>query len=100
VPFTLGLISLIKLVFLLYYVVLFARVILSWVRLPTYHPLMRTVGPPLYALTEPLLAPIRRLLRPYMAGSPIDISPLVLYFGLILLQRVIISALSLSLLTH
>jgi YggT family protein len=40
-------------------------------------------------ITEPILAPIRRLL-PSTGG--IDFSPTIVLFGLILLQRVILSA--------
>ena len=71
--------AIIALLFNAYYVILLARVIMSWVRLPSYHPFMRSVGPMVYALTEPLLKPIRNALRPYQGGVPIDFSPLLLW---------------------
>jgi len=60
----------------LYSVVVFVAVVLSWLQLPHDNPLVRVAR----ALTEPLLAPIRRVL-PALGG--VDLSPMVL---LILLQ--------------
>ncbi len=64
-----------------------ARVILSWVRHDPSHPLIRFV----YEITEPILAPIRRVTP---RNSIIDFSPLIailiLYFiqwGLIQIIR-------------
>ena len=65
------------------------RVILSWVRFDPYHP----VSVFIHQVTEPILAPIRRLLPP---TGMIDFSPLV---ALVLLQvvQVVLSQLLLSL---
>ncbi|MDI6870074.1 MAG: YggT family protein [Bacillota bacterium] len=63
---------------------LFLRVILSWLPvLDRRHPLMRLLDD----LTEPILAPIRRLLP--LVG-PFDFSPLVAMVLLGLLQRVVV----------
>ena len=59
----------------LYSLVVLGSVIISWVQLPPTHPVATFLG----AMTEPLLAPIRRVLPP-MGG--LDFSPLVLLFGL------------------
>jgi YggT family protein len=59
----------------LYSLVVLAAVIVSWVQLPPYHPVVRFTR----SLTEPVLAPIRKIL-PLMGG--LDFSPLVLLFGL------------------
>jgi YggT family protein len=66
-------------IFDLYSLVILAAVILSWVRLPPDNPFVRVIS----ALTEPLLAPIRRIL-PDLGG--IDISPMVLLVALRLLR--------------
>ncbi|MBN1483302.1 MAG: YggT family protein [Chloroflexia bacterium] len=64
--------------------VLLGRVLVSWV-----DPLMRTpVSQFLYRITEPVLAPIRRLLP---GGSPLDFSPLILFVLIEVLIRVIAS---------
>lgn len=66
----------------IYSIVLIVRVIFSWIRLPSTHPIMRTVGPVIYGLTEPLLKPIRSWLAPYQRNSPLDFSVLILWLAL------------------
>jgi YggT family protein len=64
----------------LYSLVVFVAVILSWVRLdPRNHPLVTVTQ----ALTEPVLAPIRKVLPP-MGG--LDLSPMVLLIALQILK--------------
>lgn len=64
---------------------LFFRAILSWI------PQMREgkLAQILYQLTEPLVAPFRSLLNriPAMRTFPLDISFLMAYFTLLLVQR-------------
>jgi len=76
--------------FTVLYVLLFVRVILSWFTGG------RTSGGGLmellYTLTEPFLAPIRRLINQSPLGGPgmvIDFSPIIAFFLLQLLQRFI-----------
>ncbi len=71
------------LVFNVYSLILLVTVIASWARLPDDHPVVRVTRP----LTEPLLAPIRRVL-PAVGG--LDLSPMVLLFALRLLERVVV----------
>ncbi len=71
-----------SLLFNAYSLVVFLAVIASWLNLQPDHPLVRLTR----ALTEPVLAPIRRVL-PSMGG--LDFSPMVLLFGLRLLARLI-----------
>jgi YggT family protein len=63
-----------------YSLVVLAAVLLSWLNLPEDNPLVRLV----VGLTEPVLAPIRRVL-PAMGG--LDLSPMLLLVGLRLLRR-------------
>jgi len=58
-----------------YSLIVVASVVVSWTHVPREHPAVRL----LHRLTEPVLAPIRRLLPP-MGGM--DFSPLVLLLGL------------------
>ena len=67
-----------------YSLVVFVSVILSWLSLAEDNPMVSVTR----TLTEPVLAPIRRLL-PSSAG--IDISPMVLLLGIRLLKRVVLS---------
>jgi YggT family protein len=71
-----------SLLFNAYSLVVFLAVIASWLRLAPEHPLVRVTS----ALTEPVLAPIRRVL-PSMGG--LDFSPMVLLLALRLLARVV-----------
>ena len=64
--------------------VLIASVLLSWFNLGEEHPVVRFVG----SATEPVLAPIRRIL-PAMGGM--DFSPMLLLFGIRLLKRVLVA---------
>jgi YggT family protein len=66
----------------LYSLVVLAAVIMSWLALDRRNPLAAT----LYGLTEPVLAPIRRMLPP-MGG--LDLSPMVLLIALQFLKRLL-----------
>jgi len=67
-----------------YSLVVLVSVILSWVPLAEDNPILTATR----ALTEPALAPIRRLLP---GGGGIDISPMILLMGIRLLKRVLLS---------
>jgi YggT family protein len=80
---------LIRFIDLLYWVLtlaILARVLLSWVRIDPYHPAVRL----LIQVTEPILAPIRRLL-PATAG--LDFSPLIVIVALDILRRLLVGVL-------
>ncbi len=65
------------------YTAIFIRVILSWIRPRSYNKLYYDIERAVELLTEPILAPIRRVVPP--VGPGIDFSPLV---ALILLNLV------------
>jgi len=87
-----ALIWLIDTVVTLYIWVLIAQVVLSWLVnfniVNPRQPFVRQVGLVLWRLTEPLLAPIRRLL-PSMGG--LDISPVLLILALHFLRILVIN---------
>lgn len=66
----------------LYQIVLLLRILLSWFRIDPYNPIARV----LYALTDPILDPIRSVLPP--AGM-LDFSPLVAFLLLFALRNVL-----------
>lgn len=70
------------LIFNVYSLIVLLAVIASWLKLPAEHPLVRVTS----ALTEPLLAPIRRALP---SSGGLDFSPMLLLLALRLLQRLI-----------
>lgn len=55
--------------------IIVAAVVVSWTNVPREHPAVRL----LHRLTEPVLAPIRKVLPP---AAGIDFSPLVVLIGL------------------
>ena len=69
--------------FEVYIFILFARVICSWIRVNPYGKVFQFI----FSLTEPMLAPIRRLMPRTMM---LDFSPMILMFVLILLQRLLL----------
>jgi YggT family protein len=68
-----------------YYIVLLARVILSWFPLQPGTP-MASIASIIYQLTEPVMGPVRRIIPTI---GMIDISPIVVFFGLRIIQSVI-----------
>lgn len=77
--------QLVQFLFELYSFVLLARVLTSWINLDPYtNPIVRLM----YQLTEPLLAPIRRILPP--AGM-MDFSPIVGFIVIMVLERIVLS---------
>ena len=76
------LLTIISIVFRLFELLLLARILISWVNLDPYNPIVRF----LYNTTEPFLGPIRRRL-PSMGGF--DFSPLVVIIIAIILQQLL-----------
>ena len=73
----------------LYLIVMFARIILSWFPVNPQSGLATVYGI-LYSITEPVLGPIRRVIPPLGAGGMgIDLSPIVVFFGITILQSAI-----------
>ena len=81
-----GLATLVDILFTLYIFVIFARVILSWVRIDPYHPVAQGI----FRLTEPLLAPIRNLMP---QTGMVDWSPMIAMFVLIIFRQVVVTLL-------
>ena len=72
-----------------YVLIIFAYIILSWVRLP-YSPWLNRIQRFLYDVCEPYLRIFRRLLPSF---GPLDLSPIIAVLALFLLDRVINSIL-------
>ncbi|MEW6155447.1 MAG: YggT family protein [Actinomycetota bacterium] len=73
----------------LYIIVLFARIILSWFPVSPDSGLS-SVYRFLHTVTEPVLAPIRRVVPPLgVGGMGLDLSPMIVTFGLVFLSGAI-----------
>ena len=62
--------------------ILIIRVVMSWMNVNPYNPIVRII----YAITEPVLAPIRRAL-PSLGG--LDFSPMIVLIVIILLRSIL-----------
>jgi YggT family protein len=69
----------------LYTLIVFGAVIISWVQLPPTHPIARILA----RLTEPLLAPIRKVM-PDLGG--LDLSPMALLLGVRLVRGFVLNS--------
>jgi YggT family protein len=72
-----------------YILLIFAYIITSWIRLP-YSPWLNRVQRFLYDVCEPYLRLFRRFLP---SLGPLDLSPIVAVFVLIILNQVIVAVL-------
>ena len=69
----------------LYSLVILVRIILSWIpNVDRSNQIIRF----LYQITDPVLEPVRRVIPPI---GMIDISPIIVFIGLHILQRVLVS---------
>ena len=75
--------------FMLFDVVLLVYIISSWLVHSTSNMTVRNIYLWTSRIVDPVLDPIRGLLRPYMGGMPFDISPIVLMMLLNVLGRII-----------
>jgi YggT family protein len=91
IPVMRALLDVILIALNIYMWIVIAAVVLSWLVafnvVNTRHPFVANVAEFLFRITEPALRPIRNLL-PNLGG--IDISPIILFLIIILIERVII----------
>ncbi len=81
--------SIIRALLELYLLILFARAILSWFPINP-DGAMASVQRGLYAVTEPVLAPLRAVLPPMrMGGMGLDLSPMLVMLAIIVLLSII-----------
>jgi YggT family protein len=89
-----SLVELIRLIFYVFYGALIARVVLSFL-IPMMgnrpHPLLVSFANAVHQVTEPLLAPIRRVLPTF---GMVDLSPMVAMILLVVIQEVLVRRLS------
>ncbi|MEK7273690.1 MAG: YggT family protein [Candidatus Desantisbacteria bacterium] len=73
-------------IFKLIYFVLVVRMMLSWVNPDPYNQMVRII----YRITEPILAPFRRIIPPM---GMIDISPIVVFLLLSFIEKFVVGVL-------
>jgi YggT family protein len=73
----------------IYSFIILARVLLSWFpNIDQNNPIVQL----LYAITEPVLQPVRDLLNKQFGYQPIDFSPIAVFLGIFVLRLLIIAA--------
>jgi YggT family protein len=79
--------------FLVYLILLFARILLSWIpRLP-YHPVLRSVVDFIHQVTDPYLNLFRRILPPVGGGGfALDLSPIIAIIVLYIVRAIVVGA--------
>ena len=85
--------SVVSVVIRLYMLLIFLRVVLSWVSVNRYgsgipHPLVQL----LYRITDPIIVPLRRIIPPI--GGTVDIVPVVAVFLLEIVRWMLLALLS------
>jgi YggT family protein len=86
--FLFAIVRILDFVFSVYTIVIFARIILSWIQIPSLYQVAVIV----YKLTEPLLKPIRKYVPPYKMGG-LDLSPMILLIILMFIKSFVIRSL-------
>ncbi len=72
-----------------YFLILLVRVVLSWFPISPGSG-MASVFSVVYAVTEPVLAPLRKVLPPIgMGGMGLDLSPIVVFLLVAVLERAV-----------
>lgn len=64
---------------------IFARIIMSWVRVEPGTP-VASIYSVIFNLTEPVLGPLRRAIPPVRMGmAALDLSPLIVFVGIMII---------------
>ena len=85
--------TIVSLLFQIYEFLLLIRVLLTWINADPYRPVIdHPVVRVLERITDPVLAPLRRLIPPI--GGTVDISPVVALIILEVVRRILVSVLA------
>jgi YggT family protein len=78
--------------FLVYFILIFARILLSWIPRMPYYPWLRAIVDFVHQVTDPYLNIFRRVIPPLGGGSfAIDLSPILAIIVLIIVSRVVVA---------
>ena len=77
--------SVVSILLTIMYWLILIRALISWVNPDPFNPIVQF----LTRVTEPILEPVRRLLPPL----PLDISPIIVFFIIIFLQKFLVASL-------
>lgn len=79
-------------VFLVYFILIFIRILLSWIPRMPYYPWLRTTVDFVHQVVDPYLNIFRRFLPPLgVGGMGFDLSPILAIVVLSIVWRVVVS---------
>jgi YggT family protein len=79
-------------VFLVYFILIFIRILLSWIPRMPYYPWLRTTVDFVHQVVDPYLNIFRRVLPPLgVGGMGLDLSPILAIVVLSIVWRVVVS---------
>lgn len=79
-------------VFLVYFILIFIRILLSWIPRMPYYPWLRAIVDFVHQVTDPYLNIFRRIIPPLGGGGfAIDISPILAIVVLSIVWRVVVA---------
>lgn len=79
-------------IFLVYFILIFIRILLSWIPRMPYYPWLRTTVDFVHQVVDPYLNIFRRLLPPLgVGGMGLDLSPILAIVVLSIVWRVVVS---------
>ena len=79
--------------FLVYMIIIFVRILLSWIPRIPYNPVLSTVINFITEVTDPYLRIFRRVIPPVGGGGfALDLSPIIAIFVLIIARGIIVGA--------
>jgi YggT family protein len=77
--------------FLVYIIIIFARILLSWIPRIPYNPLLSSVIEFIQQVTDPYLRIFRRIIPPLGGGGfALDLSPIIAIFVLFIARSIIV----------
>src|SRR5580698_6353988 len=77
--------TVVNIILTIMYWLILVRALISWVNPDPFNPIVQF----LMRVTEPVLEPVRRLLPPL----PLDISPIIVFFVILFLQKFLVTSL-------
>ena len=79
--------------FLVYIILLFVRILLSWIPRIPYNPTLSAVINFIHEVTDPYLNLFRRILPPVGGGGfALDLSPIIAIFVLFIVRAIVVGA--------
>jgi YggT family protein len=79
--------------FLVYIILIFVRILLSWIPRIPYNPTLSTIINFIHEVTDPYLNLFRRILPPVGGGGfALDLSPIIAIFVLFIVRAIVVGA--------